>query len=204
MLIVASKIVALAEGRTAHEKERVRLIHVESDAAIRTRYVWLTRQGGMLSANAGIDDSNGNGKVVLLPKNSVRAAAKIRLALMRTFRVQQLGVIVADSCPLPMRVGVIGMALGYAGFRGVRDYRGKRDLFGRKFVFSQTNVADALATAAVLVMGEGAERRPLASIVNAPVEFTNRVARGELVVDPKTDMYAPLLTKLFQKKKRRG
>lgn len=122
---------------------------------------------------------------------------------VRAYRVRKLGVIVADSCQLPMRAGVIGMALGYAGFKSVRDYRGTRDLFGRKFKFSQTNIADSLATAATLMMGEGAERQPLAVIANAPAEFTNRVAKGELAVDPKTDMYAPLLTKLFRKRKRR-
>ena len=38
------------------------------------------------------------------------------------------------------------MSLGYAGFKGIKDYRGSPDIFGRKFKYSRTNVADGLAT----------------------------------------------------------
>lgn len=96
-----------------------------------------------------------------------------------------------------MRAGVTGIALGYAGFRGVRDYRGKKDLFGRKLKVTMTDVADSLATAATLVMGEGAERQPLAIIEDAPVEFVDGFDRltarkKEVQIAAKDDMYAPL------------
>jgi coenzyme F420-0:L-glutamate ligase/coenzyme F420-1:gamma-L-glutamate ligase len=94
-----------------------------------------------------------------------------------------------------MRTGVTGLALGYAGFKGIRDYRGKSDLFGRKLKVAVTDVADSLATAATLVMGEGAERQPLVVIEDAPVEFVGRVNRKEVQISAKDDMYATLFRK---------
>lgn len=200
VLVVTSKIVALSEKRTAvikNEKEKEKLIRGESDFAVRTKYVWLTLKDNMWMANAGIDESNvhpvgggTDGKVVLLPKDSYAAAARLRKKLQKIYRVKKFGVVITDSRTMPLRAGVTGVALGYAGFRGLRDYRGKPDIFGRKLVFTRTNVADGLAAAAVLVMGEGEERQPLAIIEQAPVEFCERVARTEVLVDPKEDMYA--------------
>ena len=104
--------------------------------------------------------------------------------------------MITDSRTMPLRAGVTGVAVGYAGFRGIKDYRGTPDIFGRKFKFSRTNIADGLATAAVLVMGEGSEQQPLAIIKRAPVEFCDRVNRMELRIDIQEDMYRPLFSKL--------
>ncbi|MDZ4285873.1 MAG: coenzyme F420-0:L-glutamate ligase, partial [Candidatus Sungbacteria bacterium] len=76
------------------------------------------------------------------------------------------------------------------------DYRGTPDIFGRKFKFSRTDVADSLATAAVLVMGEGSEQQPLAIIKETPIEFCDKINRKELHIDIKEDMYRPLFSKL--------
>jgi coenzyme F420-0:L-glutamate ligase/coenzyme F420-1:gamma-L-glutamate ligase len=103
---------------------------------------------------------------------------------------------------MPLRAGVVGVALGYAGFKGLRDYRGKKDVFGRKLKITQTDVADSLATAAILAMGEGNERQPLAIVTHAPVEFTDRVNRKELLIPFKDDMYRPLF-KISARRKRR-
>jgi len=194
--VVTSKIVALSEGRVADGKDKEKLIRQESTHALKTKRVWLTIKDGMLIANAGIDDSNGNGKLVLLPKDSFKSANKIRSSLLQNYKIRKLGVIISDSVVMPLRAGVVGIALGYAGFKGVRDYRGKKDLFGRKFKFSQTNVADSLATAAALVMGEGAECKPLAVISDAPVIFSITTDKKEIQIPTKDDMYKPLLSVL--------
>lgn len=204
VVVVTSKIVALAEKRTAVAKNvqtKEKLIRAESELAIPTKYVWLTVKDGMVMASAGIDESNANGKLILLPKDSFKTARNLRNILRRKYGVRHLGVLITDSRTIPLRAGVIGVALGYAGFRGVKDYRGKPDIFGRKFKFSRTDVADSLATAAVLVMGEGNERQPLAIIKRAPVEFCDRVNRKELHIDIKEDMYRPLFSKLSKLKR---
>ena len=209
IVIVTSKIVALSEGRTAaliddHSKER--LIRSESEIALPTKYVWLTVKDGMVMASAGIDESNADGKLILLPKDSYKSAKAIRKVLMRRYGLKKLGIVITDSRTLPLRAGVMGLATGYAGFRGIRSYIGKKDIFGRKFKFSRTDVADSLATSAVFVMGEGNEQIPLAVIEGAPVEFCDRVNKKELHIDLEDDIYLPFFSKLpkskFKKSKR--
>lgn len=204
VVVVTSKIVALAENRTAvarNAKEKEKLIRQESEFAMPAKYVWLTVKDGMVMASAGIDESNANGKLILLPKDSFKTARVLRNKLRMKYGVRYFGVLISDSRTIPLRAGVTGVALGYAGFRGVKDYRGKPDIFGRKFKFSRTDVADSIAAAAVLVMGEGNERQPLAIIKGAPVDFCDRVNRKELHIDIKEDMYRPLFSKLPKKYK---
>jgi coenzyme F420-0:L-glutamate ligase len=199
IIVVTSKIVALAEKRTAIAKNlqmKEELIRTESELAVPTKYVWLTVKDGMIMASAGIDESNANGKLILLPKDSWKIARFLRNKLRQKYRVKHLGVLITDSRTIPLRAGVTGVALGYAGFRGIKDYRGTPDIFGRKFTFSRTDIADSLATGAVLVMGEGNEQQPLAIIENAPIEFCDKIHRKELHIDLREDMYRPFFSKL--------
>ncbi|MEK7093006.1 MAG: coenzyme F420-0:L-glutamate ligase [Patescibacteria group bacterium] len=201
VLVVTSKIVALSEGRTAPVQDRKKIIRAESNWALESKYVSLTEKGGMILANAGVDESNADGKLVLLPKDSFKTAQKIRSNILQNVRIRKLGVIISDSRVMPLRAGVVGVALGYAGFKGVRDYRGKKDMFGRKLKFTQTDIADSLATAAALVMGEGSEQQPLCVIEDAPVEFVNRVNKKELLIPMKDDMYAPLFGRVVRSRR---
>jgi len=202
VLVVTSKIVALAEKRTVvaeNARMKEKLIRAESDLAIPTKYAWLTVKDKIVMASAVIDESNANGKLILLPKDSFKTAYNLRDTLRQKYKVRHLGVLITDSRTVPLRAGVIGIALGYAGFRGIKDYRGTPDIFGRKFKFSRTDIADSLATAAVLVMGEGNERRPLAIIEKAPVEFCDKVNRAELHINIQEDMYRPLFSKFSKR-----
>ena len=199
VLVVTSKIVALSEGRTENYtnlQEKIDLINKESDFLVETKHVWLTIKDGMVMANAGVDESNADGKLVLLPKDSFRSAEILRKVLLKKFKLKRFGVLITDSRTMPLRAGVIGVALGYAGFSGIKDYRGTPDIFGRKFQYSRTNVADGLAASAVLIMGEGREQQPLAVITGAPVKFQETVNPVELQIPIEDDMYRPLLPKL--------
>lgn len=206
VVVVTSKIVALAERRTAASgtaRAKARLIRAESELAMPTKYVWLTVKDGMLLPSAGIDESNARGRLVLLPKDSFAVARRLRKELQQHYGVKHLGVIITDSRTMPLRAGIVGVALGYAGFQGLKDYRGTPDLFGKKFVFSRVDVADCLATAAVLMMGEGRERQPLATITSAPVQFCERVRRNELRISLDDDMYRPLFAALRASRRKR-
>lgn len=203
ILVITSKIVALSEGRTVeinpkidHAKFREKIIKSESNFMLRTKYTWLTIKDGMVMSSAGIDESNANGKIVLLPKNSFKSANQIRKELCKKFKIKKLGVLITDSRLFPLRAGIVGVALGYAGFRGVRDYRGTPDIFGRILKLSRTDVADSLATAAVLEMGEGKEQQPLALVTGARIKFTEKIDKKELFIDPKEDLYLPLFKKI--------
>lgn len=203
VIVVTSKIVALSERRTVPKDgslTKEEIIRAESQYAIHAKYAWLTVKDGMVMASAGIDESNADGKYILLPKDSFKAARLLRKKLQKKFKIKDLGVLVTDSRTIPLRAGVTGVALGYAGFKGIKDYRGMPDIFGRKFKFSRTDVADSLATAAVLVMGEGSERQPLAIIEQAPIVFCERVDTKELHINIHDDMYGPLFMNLPKSK----
>ncbi len=194
VLAVTSKIVSLAEGavmQATTSRAKDAIIRAESEWQLQARGGKITLKNGLLMWNAGIDESNAKGNLILLPKDSFKAAESLRRHLTQLYKVK-LGVIITDSRVTPLRAGVVGVALGYAGFRGLRDYRGKKDIFGRALKFTQTNIADSLATAATLAMGEGNERQPLCIIEDAPVVFNKKVNRNELKIALKDDMYAPL------------
>ncbi len=121
-------------------------------------------RNGTLLPNAGVDDSNAPpGTVVLLPKNPDGSATRIRLEI-QTLTDMYLGIIVADSRTHAMRLGCSGVAIGASGFCGVGDERGRADLFGRPLQVTRSAIADNIASAAELVMGEADECIPAAIV----------------------------------------
>ena len=209
ILVITSKIVALSDGRVTavnprlskktHEKFREEIIKRESGFAIKTKITWLTIKDGMVMSSAGIDESNAKGKIILLPKNSFKTAENIRKILKKKYKIKDLGILITDSRVFPLRAGIVGVALGYAGFEAIRDYRGTKDIFGRVLKMSRTDVGDSLATAAVLCMGEGKEQQPLALITGVPVKFKEKINKKELLIDIKEDLYGPLFRSILRK-----
>jgi F420-0:gamma-glutamyl ligase len=111
-----------------------------------------------------------------------------------------VGVIITDSKTTPLLWGVTGVAIAHAGFKALHDLIGQPDLFGRLLKMEKVNVAQGLATAAVLVMGEAAEQTPLATITDIPgIEWQDRIPTGEelaaLRIELADDAYAPILEK---------
>ena len=195
VLAVASKLFALWKGeilsyQNAAQKEKI--ILQQSQFALKTALAWLTVKDGMVMTNAGVDESNAEGKLLCLPGNCYALAAQLRAVLGAKWGVKNLGVVVSDSMILPLRAGVVAAAVAYAGFKGVRDLRGQPDLFGKKLQVTLVNTADTLASAAALEMGEGAECCPLGLITHARVEFVDRVPENEIKYPMKDDLYAPL------------
>ncbi len=198
VVVVTSKIVALMEGRVVKYKNKTQkayYIKKESQWAIKTKWAWLTIKDGIVMASAGIDESNAGDYFILLPKDSFASADYIRQELMKIYKVKKLGVVITDSRTAPLRLGITGQAIGYAGFSGVKSYIGQNDIFGRPFKFSKVNVADSLAAAAVYEMGEGREKKPLALITSTKVVFKSKVDRNELKISLKDDMYRPFFIK---------
>jgi len=204
VLAVASKLCCLWKGEIvpfASQAQQEELIKRESEWALKTPLCWLTVKDGMVMTNAGIDASNADGKLLLLPPDLYGLAAELRRTLCAVWGVKNLGVVITDSMILPLRAGVIAGAVAYGGFKGVRDERGKADLFGRRLEVTLVNVADSLATAAALCMGEGSERRPLALLENAPVEFVDEVPPNEIKYPVENDLYTPLFKAVAYYKK---
>jgi coenzyme F420-0:L-glutamate ligase/coenzyme F420-1:gamma-L-glutamate ligase len=120
---------------------------------------------GVICANAGVDRSNVNGErnVVPLPKNPNVSAEGIRREIKMQTGID-VAVIVSDTHGRPFRMGEINIAVGVAGFKPIRDRRGEKDLFGFVLRIKQTAVADELASAAELVMGQANEGIPAAIV----------------------------------------
>ena len=128
----------------------------------------LTVKNGDAVANAGIDRKNApEGAVVLWPRNADLSAKNIRRSILRKSG-KNVGVVIVDSRVSPLRLGTTGFAIGCAGFEPIEDIRGTLDLFGRRIEITVRAIADGIAAAAQLVMGEAADRIPFAIVRDAP------------------------------------
>ena len=182
VLVVAQKIVSKAEGRyvqldsvrvspraaelaalTRKDPRVVELVLGESVEVLRAKpdVLIVRHKLGYVMANAGIDRSNvgGNDRVLLLPVDPDGSAEGLAGALFERYGFN-VGVIVCDSFGRPWRKGVTNVALGAAGIPALLDRRGEPDRHGRRLEVTEIALADQLASAAGLLMGEGAEGRP--------------------------------------------
>ncbi len=203
IIVVTSKIVSLAQGRVVKgsEASKAGVVKKEAEKFIKTKWCYLALKEGHWCPNGGIDASNARGRqLILWPHQLFKEAGDLRMLLKKHYRVKNLGILITDSRSQPLRAGISGVALAYAGFKGLKSYVGKKDIFGRKLKMSRVNVADSLATAAVLTMGEGAERQPLALITDSPTQFVAKVDPEELKISIKDDLYRPLYKNFEQKK----
>ena len=204
VVVVTSKIVSIGEGRcvpigTLSEKKA--LIKKEADYLARFREgrrSLFSIKGHAIVGSAGIDDSNGNGYWTLWPKDPFRSAKEIWSHLRSKHRLSRLGIIITDSVSPPMRLGTLGISIGFFGLHPVLRYRGMPDIFGRRFLFERSNIVDGVAAAAVVAMGEGNEQTPLAVVRGVPsLRFAPYDPRRELLIQPKQDIYYPVLKKIY-------
>lgn len=135
----------------------------------------LTLKNGILTANAGIDNKNAPvGFAVLWPSNAEKWAMHIREEIKRRIG-KKVAVLIIDSSLIPLRIGTVGLALAVAGFKPIRDCRGEKDIYGKPLVITRHAVADNLASAAHLLMGEAAEQTPIVLIKDASVDLDDGV-----------------------------
>jgi len=209
VFVVAQKVVSKAEGAVVHlpsvspspEAVRVaalagkdpRLVEIvlrESRRIVRMgRGVLIVEtHHGLICANAGVDASNvlGDGVVTLLPRNPDSSARSIRLALEGEAGAP-LGVVITDSFNRPWRLGSTNVAIGVSGLAPLRDERGAPDDQGRTLHTTVVSLADGLAAAAQLVMGERG-RTPAAIVRGVPFEPAE-VASGALMRARERDLF---------------
>ncbi|MBC8508432.1 MAG: coenzyme F420-0:L-glutamate ligase [Chloroflexi bacterium] len=185
ILVLAQKIVSKSEGRmvdlaTVRPSPRaidlakqaqkdprvVELILAESADIVRTRpgLIVVEHKLGFICANAGIDHSNvqseGAEQVLLLPENPSLSAEKLCQHIEADTGLK-IGVLIIDSHGRAWRLGIVGVAIGFSRIPGVADLRGQPDMFGRILESTQVGVADELAAAASLMMGQAAEGTPV-------------------------------------------
>ncbi len=203
ILAVTSKIVSLAEGRLVPQKDidKAALVQREADVFLgEVAYgCYLTIKEGLLIPSAGIDESNSEtGDFILYPQDPFQSAQDLWQELRKRWSLRELGILLTDSHTSPLRRGVTGICLSYCGFKGVRNMIGSQDIFGRPLQMTQMNLADAWSTAAVVMMGEGRERCPLAVLSGAQGEFCEKTDPLELKMPLREDLYYPLLQKFME------
>jgi coenzyme F420-0:L-glutamate ligase/coenzyme F420-1:gamma-L-glutamate ligase len=170
------------------------LILSESKSILRVRegLIVVEHRLGFVCANAGIDRSNveqepGKESVVLLPEDPDASAARIQAEIL-TASGRRIGVLVLDSHGRAWRMGTVGSAIGFANLPGLLDLRGRPDLFGYRLESTMVAVADELAGAASLVMGQAAEGYPFVHIRGFPYELRQASMR-ELIRPVEADLF---------------
>lgn len=213
VIAIAQKIVSKAEGRfvrlvdvvpnakakevaeqTDKDPRLVDLILQESAEISRMKPgVLVTRHRlGFTSANAGIDRSNvgydeADETVLLLPIAPDASAQAVRDRIQQEFDVT-VGVVITDSHGRPFRLGTVGVAIGVAGLPALWDRRGEPDRDGHILQYTDVGVADEIAAAAGLVMGQGSEGRPVVVVRGLKLPLQNGRA-SDLIRPKEMDLY---------------
>jgi coenzyme F420-0:L-glutamate ligase / coenzyme F420-1:gamma-L-glutamate ligase len=146
---------------------------------------------GATCLNGGVDKSNvkGNNMYALLPESPDASARKL-MKRVKALTGKSVGVVVCDTRSRPFRRGQVEECIGVAGLNPLVDYRGQSDLFGYTLKFKNVALADELASAAELVMGQGRERAPAAIIRGLKrVRFQDRTSSKNLEVSPREDLF---------------
>ena len=213
VLVIAQKVISKAEGRYVHladvvpgaralelaavtgkDARLIELILAESTEVLRAqRGLLIVRHRlGLVMANAGIDRSNvapgTEERVLLLPQDPEASAAALRAALAQRAG-SACGLIISDSFGRPWRRGVVNVAIAAAGVTALLDRRGEPDRAGRALEVTEVALADALAAAAGLVLGEAAEGTPAVLV---------RGFQCTAAVNPATALIRPLEEDLFR------
>lgn len=211
VLVITHVVVARAEGNivdlktvtpsefaktvaktTGKDPKLVEIILRESKSIIRMKngkLITETKQG-LVCANAGIDQSNVPGDTVaaLLPEDADRSAKIIQQDVLK-ISGKGVAVVISDSHGRPLRKGEINIALGTSGLKPIRDRRGEKDLFGYTIRMKRTAIADELASAAELVIGQTNEGIPVA-IVRGYIYPKSETAKAtKLIRSSKEDLF---------------
>jgi coenzyme F420-0:L-glutamate ligase/coenzyme F420-1:gamma-L-glutamate ligase len=214
IFVLAQKIVSKSEGRmvnladvkpsqkaielankTEKDARLVELMLQESNEVVRFRknVIVVEHKLGFICANAGIDHSNvlgdGDNKdvVLLLPENPDKSARQIRDEIKQKTN-KNIGVMIIDSHGRAWRNGTVGICIGLSGIPAIIDERGWKDLFGYTLQATIIGVADELAAAASLVMGQAAEGTPVVHVRGFPYPL-GEGSLQELIRPKNMDMF---------------
>ena len=188
ILVVAQKIISKAKGRlvslssvvTSPEAERlaslvakdpriVELVLADTETVMRAKagVLIVRNRHGIVLANGGVDQSNvdhaGGKAALLLPVDPDQSAARLRQELVAKTGAQ-VAVVIVDSLGRAWRIGTTGTAIGAAGIPALLDLRGRPDIFGRELATTELGLADEIAAAGSLLMGQAAEGTPVVLI----------------------------------------
>lgn len=186
---VTAQVVELAE-RIGKDPRMVQIVMDESVRIVRAvpGVLIVETRHGLICANAGVDASNvpGDDSVTTLPADPDASAERLRAGL-ESRAGGNVAVIVSDSFNRPWREGSMNVAIGVSGFEPLADLRGHVDDHGRVLAATLVSVADELASAAQIVMGEIG--RVPAAVIRGVGFSPGNVGAGVLLRPPARDLF---------------
>jgi coenzyme F420-0:L-glutamate ligase/coenzyme F420-1:gamma-L-glutamate ligase len=190
--VVPSKKANEIAKKTGKDPALVEVVLRESKDIVRMRDSVLITESrqGFICANSGVDRSNVEGErnVAPLPRDPDLSAKKIRQE-MKKLTGCDVAVIVSDTHGRPFRMGEVNVAVGVSGLKPIRDRRGEKDLFGYVLRIKQTAIADELASAAELVIGQANEGIPVAIIRGYNYPKSDTAKATELIRSREKDLF---------------
>jgi len=216
VIAIAQKVVSKAEGRvvrlrdvnpsekaketakvTLKDPRLVELILRETGKIVKaSQQIFIVEnKSGLVSINAGIDKSNvkGDDAYALLPIDPDESARRIRSEIAK-LTGKNVAVVICDTYSRPFRRAQVESAIGVAGVDPFKDYRGQEDLFGYVLKVKRVAIADEIASAAELAMGQGKEAVPVVIIKNlGRVEWAEETSANDLLISKEEDLFSGTL-----------
>lgn len=157
----------------------------------------LTKTPYGLLANAGMDRSNApKGTVLILPQNPDELAVKFRDKIKDRYGIT-VAVLIIDSRTIPLKMGTTALTIGASGIEPVIDERGNFDLYGYEITITSRAIADNIATAVNIVMGETNEQIPFGVIRGAEYTIKEEVDISKTMVPETLCLYfSPMMTQI--------
>ena len=212
VLVIAQKVISKSENRYVNldtvevtqeaqelalklnkDKGLVQLIMDESKKILSTEknVIIVEHLLGFININAGIDQSNipqDNNLALLLPKDPSKSAKELQVKLSKMLD-RDISIILSDSMTRPYRSGVINFALASNNIQSLIDLKGEEDIYGNKFKATEVAVADELASAAGLLMGQSNEKKPVILIKGFNKSSYKTNNSFDLIVKENDDLY---------------
>ena len=212
VIVIAQKVISKAENRyidlnninisdqakklalkLKKNKGLVQAIINESNKIISTEknVIIVEHKLGFININAGIDQSNipqANNLALLLPENPTKSAEVIQTNLSKQLN-KNLSIIISDSMTRPYRSGVTNFALASSNIQSLVDLKGVNDMYGNKLKGTEVAVADELASAAGLLMGQSDEKKPIV-LIKGFNKGTHEINNAfDLIMNENEDLY---------------
>jgi coenzyme F420-0:L-glutamate ligase / coenzyme F420-1:gamma-L-glutamate ligase len=150
-------------------------------------------EGSLLVPNAGLDQSNVPPDTAIgWPVDPMNSALQLKNGLEQRSGKQPLAVVVSDSACRMGRMGVTAIALTVAGFSPLVSMIGHTDLYGKPLKITVEALADQLATAANLIMGNANQSIPAVVIRDHGLTLSEDVGwvNG---IDPEEDLFRDVM-----------
>ena len=212
IIVIAQKVISKAENRyidldkinisdqakklafnLKKDEGLVQTIINESNKIISTEknVIIVEHKLGFININAGIDQSNipqADNIALLLPENPSKSAKAIQTNLSNQLN-KNISIIISDSMTRPYRSGVINFALASSNIQSLVNLKGENDMYGNKLKGTEVAVADELASAAGLLMGQSDEKKPII-LIKGFNKSTYKVNDAfDLIMNENEDLY---------------